>query len=62
MKKLSTMFSFHPIVMPLNKGSLWAGEGNKVWMRTSTNKLSQQWIWVKKTTQHLHIYLGKLSV
>jgi hypothetical protein len=56
------MFSFHPIVMPLNKGSLWAGEANKVWMRTSTNKLSQQWIWVKKTTQHLHIYLGKLSV
>jgi hypothetical protein len=47
------MFSFHPIVMPLNKGSLWAGEGNKVWMRTSTNKLSQQWIWVKKP---LNIY------
>jgi hypothetical protein len=53
------MFSFHPIVMPLNKGSLWAGEGNKVWMRTSTNKLSQQWIWVKNHSTSTHL-LGQV--
>jgi hypothetical protein len=35
------LVSFHPTVMPLSEVSLWADEGNKVWMCTNANKLSQ---------------------
>ena len=53
--------TFHPTVAPLSEVSLWTDEGNKVWMCTHTNKLSQWWIQVK-TTKYLDIYLGDPSV
>ena len=55
------LVSFHPTVAPLSEVSLWTDEGNKVWMCTHTNKLSQWWIQVK-TTKYLDIYLGDPSV